>query len=803
MSEYVSLGSEFAVNSTTSGNQVNPKFAAFSDGQVIATWIDTSGSYDGSGNAIVGQILARDGSKIGSEFLVNNETAGSQYNQSVAVLNTGTFVVAWITNDETQDGSGNAVKARRFDSDGNPLADEFLVNTSTASSQFTANVVALSNGGFVVGWDDWNGFDQKAQVYSFLGAKVGNEITVNTNTAANQEYGALAALDGGGFVSVWRTADSTADGDGQAIKALLFDNAGTKVGNEFLVNSEAAGNQNTPAAAGLENGNFVVVWETFDATQDGDATALKAQVFTATGAKVGGEFLINQQATNMQRDPSLTALSDGGFLVSWTTFDTAQDGSSAAVKARFFDADGTPRGDEFLVNSVTAGSQSNPDVVEQDANTLIVSWQSTPAADSDVKAQIYNFGEINGSVGNDNLLGTTGDDTIIGLAGNDVINGSSGQDRIYGGDGDDTIIGAAGSDWMDGGAGIDTLSYANADSGVTILLFNSVAMGGHADNDVFLNFENIRGSAFDDVLIGDDTPNLLIGGPGNDVLGGGGDDDMLEGQQGDDLFPADDGADFLNGGAGIDTVDYGNSNEAVQVAIGGVSTGGQAEGDFLYAIENVIGSGMDDTITGSNLDNMLTGASGNDTLNGASGADTLYGSDGDDILNGGPGGDLLDGGGQTDTATYFSSNVGVWIDLAAGTASLGHAAGDTLVSIENLIGSNTGNDRLYGNAGTNVLEGFGGSDWLRGGGGNDIIRLGDDTVQDRAIYDADNFGNDFVGQFHDEEDILDMRGLGLTFDDVNATQVGNTTTLTFAGITGQITLTQFYAADITASDFFF
>ena len=436
-----------------------------------------------------------------------------------------------------------------------------------------------------------------------------------------------------------------------------------------------------------------------------------------------------------------------------------------------------------------------------DVATGFENVEGSPFADSLTGTTGANI--LWGFGGNDTINGLQGDDLILGGDGADLLLGSFGVDAIFGEDGNDTIIGGPGADTLDGGPGLDTLSYSNSPSAVQVNLLEGTASGGDAQGDTFTGFEILRGSAFNDGLVGDTGRNTIFGGPGADTIVGAAGDDILYGEEGNDTFIAGPGADQNFGGAGIDTVDYSASSAGVTLRIGGISSGGLAQGDILTTIENLIGTQFDDTIIGSNLPNQLSGLGGDDLLIGGPGADSLVGGGGNDVIVGGQGADAIFGGAGVDTASYFSSVNGVTIDLAAGTASGGDATGDVLQEIENLVGSNTGNDRLYGNAGTNVLEGFGGSDWLRGGGGNDIIRLGDDTVQDRAIYDADNFGNDFVGQFHDEEDILDMRGLGLTFDDVDATQVGNTTTLTFAGITGQITLTQFYAADITASDFFF
>ena len=142
-------------------------------------------------------------------------------------------------------------------------------------------------------------------------------------------------------------------------------------------------------------------------------------------------------------------------------------------------------------------------------------------------------------------------------------------------------------------------------------------------------------------------------------------------------------------------------------------------------IENLMGSlHHADRLTGDNGNNVLRGWGGDDTLNGGDGDDTLDGGDGDDTLDGGSGADVLDGWSGADRASYWSSDAGVTVNLATGTARGGHAEGDTLMGIENLTGSRDHADRLTGDGGNNWLVGGGGDDTLDGGAGDDYLEGG-------------------------------------------------------------------------------
>ena len=247
----------------------------------------------------------------------------------------------------------------------------------------------------------------------------------------------------------------------------------------------------------------------------------------------------------------------------------------------------------------------------------------------------------------------------------DKLDGREGNDTLIGNDGNDTLHGGAGADTLDGGKDSDWASYQGSDAAVQVNLDTGTVSGGHAAGDTLTSIENLRGSRFGDTLTGDGNMNTLEGGAG---------------------------ADTLDGGNGSDWASYKISDAAVQVNLGtGTVSGGHAEGDTLVGIENLRGSALGDTLTGDDNSN---------TLEGGAGADTL------------------DGGGGSDWASYKSSDESVQVNLGTGTVSGGHAAGDTLTSIENLRGSRFG-DTLTGDGNMNTLEGGAGADTLDGGNGSD------------------------------------------------------------------------------------
>ena len=322
---------------------------------------------------------------------------------------------------------------------------------------------------------------------------------------------------------------------------------------------------------------------------------------------------------------------------------------------------------------------------------------------------------LSGGGGNDRLLGRGGDDVLkggagadrlVGGGGGDMLEGGADADRLLGGSGDDVLEGGAGADRLLGGAGVDTVSYSGSDRGVMVDLWEGMVKGGHAEGDVIVDFENVVGSGYGDALGGDDGSNRLLGGGGNDRLSGRGGDDVLEGGA---------GADRLLGGAGMDTVSYSGSDRGVTVDLGeGAGKRGHAEGDVIVQVENVLGSNYGDVLGGNDGGNRLSGGGGNDRLSGRGG---------DDVLVGGAGADRLGGGAGVDTVSYSGSDRGVTVDLGEGAGKRGHAEGDVIVQVENVLGSNYG-DVLRGDDGGNRLSGGGGNDRLSGKGGDDVLAGG-------------------------------------------------------------------------------
>ncbi|MGE4284428.1 MAG: M10 family metallopeptidase C-terminal domain-containing protein [Clostridia bacterium] len=236
----------------------------------------------------------------------------------------------------------------------------------------------------------------------------------------------------------------------------------------------------------------------------------------------------------------------------------------------------------------------------------------------------YNGNDIiSGGAGNDTIDGGSGNDTLFGGDGNDIINGSSGNDIMLGGAGNDTyftdntndiiyetlsttsstdaggtdivittvnwtlgnyienlrlntsnningmgnsinniIYAGAGNNIMNGGNGIDTVSYIYSSAGVTVKLGLTTAQAtGGSSTDSIMNFENLAGSNYNDILTGNSANNVLYGYNGNDILTGGAGNDTLVGGSGSDTFYFNT---TLNASTNVDTItDFSSADDVI------------------------------------------------------------------------------------------------------------------------------------------------------------------------------------------------------------------------------------------------
>jgi len=805
---------EFHVNTTTAGEQGEPSVVVLESGNYVITWSHPAPVGAGAGQ-VRAQIYARDGSKIGSEFVLN--TAQTQYSPhaDLVALPGGGFVAAWAgTGPAGADPQGIVVQI--FNGDGSRVGTEFIANNTTFNTQFDPAVALLSTGNFVVTWTCATGvsgvsldYQVMGQIFTPAGVKVGSELVINPNVSGYQQSPDVAALAGGGFVVTWTEGGGYFGDSGSGVAAQIYSDSGARVGSTFLVNTIVTNGQGSANIAALSNGNFVVSWLDGSGYTSAAGFLVKAQLFNSQGAKIGGEILIDTSETGYVDKFHMTTLAGGGFIVAWAGFGSAP--TSGDVHARMFDDNGAAAGGRLELNAPGTGSQFYPFIAASPDGGFIAAYTDardpgTAADAQSITARTFaadrSGSAFYGTASGDDLQGGGFDDFVGGYGGADTLSGGAGADLISGGDGDDLLDGGAGADRMAGGGGndiyiVDESGDLVIESGPGLDEVRTALSAYTLPNAV----ENLTGtSAAGQTLTGNALNNALTGGSGNDTLSGAAGDDLLDGGA---------GLDTLIGGAGNDSYVDNDGDTITEAANEGtadeIRTAAASYTLHTANVENLRGtSAVGQALTGDGLNNRIEGAAGNDVLDGGLGVDTLVGGAGNDVLHGGDGNDKLDGGAGSDalygeagndTLTYRADPGSGDVDTADGGAgfdtlnvsfvngpgatgirfaitdnpggghdgffSNGGTERVTFSGIETFnvtgtdaadeIGGGSGNDLLVGLAGDDLLTGGAGADLLIGAEGNDTMAGG--TGNDLyLVSDAGDVVIEAAGEGYDEVD---------------------------------------------------
>ena len=231
----------------------------------------------------------------------------------------------------------------------------------------------------------WNSYGQdgsnyavQAQMYDRWGNTVGSEFQVNTHTASDQSAPSITSLNDGGFVVVYHSNGSSADGNSYGVYGQRYDASGSTVGSEFLLNTFKSGYQLYPSVTSLSDGGFVATWHSQN--QDGGgggsyAFGVHGQRYDASGNAVGGEFQVHTYTPGDQMFSSVTALSGGGFVVAYQSLDLSR--MSYGISAQRYDASGSPVGSEFFINETENGSQVDVRLAALDNGGFAAVWSDS------------------------------------------------------------------------------------------------------------------------------------------------------------------------------------------------------------------------------------------------------------------------------------------------------------------------------------------------------------------------------------------------------------------------------------------
>ncbi len=373
---------EAGFNGTTLNAQTTSdrSVASTIEGDYVATW--ASALQDGSGSGIYARRFDKLGVAQGTEFRVNTTNSGDQLDPAVAMDAFGNFMITWVS--VGQDGSGSGIYAQRFSGNGTPLGSEFRVNTVTAGEQTAPCIAADTFGNVVVTWtsdgQDGSGlgvYGQRYNVISLTGTADGTEFRVNNTTAGAQSDSSVVKVRlSGEYIVTWSSVAQ--DGSGSGIYGQRYSATGSPTGSEFRVNTATANDQtDSQLAVNRLTGEFIVTWTSN--LQDGSGTGIYAQRYNAAGVAQGAEFRVNTTTSGAQSDSAVAMDAHGYIFVTWAGASTS---NGLQIYGQQFDKLGVKNEGEIVINSTAAGDQKSPAIaIDFKGNTVIV-WSGNGAADS-------------------------------------------------------------------------------------------------------------------------------------------------------------------------------------------------------------------------------------------------------------------------------------------------------------------------------------------------------------------------------------------------------------------------------------
>lgn len=620
---------------------------------------------------------------------------------------------------------------------------ENTVNSYTTGIQFQPAAARLVDGRLVFAWaseqQDGSSWETYFKLFTADTLPITGDIRANTTTTDSQLSPVVAALRDGGFVIIWES--NLQDGSREGVFGQRFTTDGIKLGAEFQVNTTTTLDQTSPEVTALTDGGWVVTWA------DRGQEVVFQQRYDFLGIRVGTETQVNTVSTYSQTEPAITNLQDGGWVVTWASTHLGNHtGEDQEIFFKRFDASGNAVSRDTLVSTVSSTHDDIPDIVLLNNGDFAVTWAQNLLSDSEIFVRVYApDGTPRGGIIN------AGDKAISPVASFPKIaaltDGGfaiSWQDydpprevyfREFDADGTPRGDPVQAGPTVHPGGIFETDIVGLAGGGIGTVWTTGIY-------DIVATFHG-RGTDRDDYVRLDNAQDFEARAGKDWIVGSEGNDTLRGGQQ----------SDTLEGGAGDDVLLLGNGTvwEGFEIAYGGSGN---------------------DVLSDTNGLALLYGGLGDDLLRGGADDDTLFGEGGHDVLRGWTGDDSMVGGGGIDR-------------LIAGDGDDTLRGGD---GNDRLFGQND-NDILFGGRQADYLSGGAGDDLLNGGGGRDTLlgNVGDDTMtggsaQDRFVFLARGFGNDVITDFQNGVDRITVAdAVAVGFGNLTITDLGQNALVEMGG----------------------
>ncbi|MEW6253311.1 MAG: hypothetical protein AB1716_21940, partial [Planctomycetota bacterium] len=279
-------GPEIAVSDRTEKvHEFQPAIATWPDGRAVVIWTARTGPKEPL--KVFGRILGADGQPVGPEFAVGVTGAQDELVPSVTTR-AGGFAVAYsVFTDDRPDG----IRLQRFGPDAGQLGDAVRVSGPRGPSQIEPALAATADG-YVVAWHDaetdGDGYGILARRFDVQGVPLSEPFIVNSTRAGSQNGAAVAVAPDGRYAIAWNSADA----DGLGLFAQMFNADGARSGGEFRLNRRTRGEQALHAATGSRRiafgpgGELLCAWS--GDAGCGDKTSANVTMLSPRGLDLAG-----------------------------------------------------------------------------------------------------------------------------------------------------------------------------------------------------------------------------------------------------------------------------------------------------------------------------------------------------------------------------------------------------------------------------------------------------------------------------------------------------------------------------------
>jgi hypothetical protein len=346
------------------GNQLVPQTKFDGAGRFHVTWLDQDGN-DGSGEGAYFRRFASDQTPLETEFPTPQSTAGDQGSPSLGVSGSGEFLSVW-RDGSGKDGSDFGVFGRFYNNTvpASPKTGDVLIPQTTAGRQMMPWADWIGGSNFVVAWSGKVASGNRqtfTRRFQSNGTALEGEVKANTAEHGNTWAVQVDGNTSGEYVTVWR------DDADNGIRGRAYNADGSPVTSSmFQAGPYVAGNTATfaPSVGIFADGSFLVVWK------ENQGGGIVGERFTKNQVSQG-RFVVTSKKTKSQDAPIISVDANDRYIVVWRDSGYSTD----EIVARWFDSDGTPLSDDFVVPQDPAGDEFEPNIAMDSAGNFFACWK--------------------------------------------------------------------------------------------------------------------------------------------------------------------------------------------------------------------------------------------------------------------------------------------------------------------------------------------------------------------------------------------------------------------------------------------